>query len=468
MKKIYSLGLSLLASAALMAQEYYTTEVFTEVTETEDITYGTGVLAAGGTADLKLDIFTPNGDNRTDRPLIIAAHQGSFIPEYGDKNDQYLVDYATAMAKRGFVVATINYREGWGFSPLNTAEQNAREILPASWRAIQDFKTAVRFFKKTVAEGGNIYGISSERIIGSGFGAGAYLPINSQIIDLSEELTLPELQQKDCFLGSCSPNGTPYIDSTDASLLGIYATDGGHAGYNHRIGLVVNNSGAIPTPKLMDQGINPLVISTHAENDQATPYKTDIVFAAGVFPIIEVSGSHSIHAKLRELGQNQFWLDEARDGYTQPRVDGDTPEDNQYKQGLLTFAGQSYMWSVNDEDTYSPDYQEAYTEYMDSVVVFNAFRIEKWLRTFTSIEETTLSVNDFNIYPNPATDVINLRSFNGLANTIELRDIAGKLVFTEAVSQKDQSFDISNLKPGIYLVKIQTGNKTLTQKFVKR
>tara|TARA_R110001592_G_scaffold363109_2_gene680441 strand:+ start:134544 stop:135950 length:1407 start_codon:yes stop_codon:yes gene_type:complete len=468
MKKIYTLGLSLLASAALMAQEYYTTEVFTEVTETEGIVYGTGVLASGGTANLELDIYMPNGDNRTDRPLIITAHQGSFIPEYGDKNDQYLVDYATAMAKRGFVVATMNYREGWGFSPLNTAEQNAREILPAAWRAIQDFKTAVRFFKKSIAEGGNIYGISAERIIGSGFGAGAYLPINSQIIDLSEELTIPELQQKNCFLGSCSPNGTPYIDSTDASLLGIYNTDGGHAGYSHRLGLVVNNSGAIPTIKLMDQGINPLVISTHAENDQATPYKTDIVFAAGVFPIIEVAGSYSIHEKLRDLGENQFWLDEARDGYTQPRVDGDTPEDNQYKQGLLTFADQSYMWSVNGEDTYSPEYQEAYTEYMDSVVVFNAFRIEKWLRTYTSITEKTVSVNDFNIYPNPASDVLNLRSFNTLANSIELRDIAGKLVFSETVNQKDQSFDIANLKPGIYLVKIETNQKTLTQKFVKR
>lgn len=470
MKKIYSLCLGLMASAALVAQDYYTTEVFSDVTETEGIVYGTGILANGNAVNLELDIYTPNGDSRTDRPLILVAHQGSFIPEYGDKNDQYLIDYATAMAKRGFVVATMNYREGWGFSPLNTAEQNAREILPAAWRAIQDFKTAVRFFRKNIAEGGNTYGLDSRKIIGSGFGAGAYLPINSQIIDSPQELTYPELQQKNCFLGSCSANGTPYIDSTKASLLGIYSTAGGHAGYSHRLQLVVNNSGAIPTTKLMDIGTNPLVISTHAENDQATPYKTDIVFAAGVFPIIEVSGSFSIHEKLRSLGQNQFWLTEARDGYSQVRVSGDTPTDNQYKQGLLTFPGQSYMWSVNDEDTYTPDYQDSYTAYMDSVVEFNAFRIDKWLTgTFTSVtEKDAISLSDFSIYPNPASNVLNVRSFNTVADAVVLRDVAGKVVLNKNLTNSNESFDISNLKPGIYLVQIQTGNNLLTQKLVKR
>lgn len=470
MKKIYSLCLGLMATAALVAQDFYTTEVFTEVTETEGIVYGSGLLANGNSVNLELDVYTPNGDNRTDRPLIIVAHQGSFIPEYGDKNDQYLIDYATSMAKRGFVVATINYREGWGFSPLNTAEQNAREILPAAWRAIQDFKTAIRFFRQNIAEGGNTYGLDSRKIIGSGFGAGGYLPINSQIIDNPAELTIPELQRKNCFLGSCSANGTPYIDSLNASLLGIFSTAGGSPGYSNNLELVVNNSGAIPTTKLMDLGTNPLVISTHAENDQATPYKTDIVFAAGVFPIIEVAGSFSIHEKLRSLGQNQFWMTEDRDGYSQVRVSGDTPSDNQYQQGLLTFPGESYMWSVNDEDTYSPDYQDEYTAYMDSVVEFNAFRIEKWLTgTFTSVtEKNAVSLTDFSIYPNPASNALNIRSFNTPADAVVLRDVAGKVVLNKKVNSSNESFNISDLKPGIYLVQIQSGNTVLTQKLVKK
>lgn len=471
MKKIYTLCLGLLASAALVAQEYYTSEVFTDVTETEDIIYGTGILANGNTVNLELDIYMPTGDTRTDRPLLVVAHQGSFIPEYGDKKDQYLLDYARDMAKRGFVVAAINYREGWGFSPLNTAERNAREILPASWRAIQDFKTAIRFFRKTIAENANVYGIDSRKIIGSGFGAGAYLPINSQIIDISEEVVIPELQQKDCnAFGQCSPNGKPYIDTTEASLLGVFSTAGGSAGYSNNLELVVNNSGAIPSLKLLDAGINPLVISTHAENDQATPYKTDIVFAAGVFPIIEVSGSFSIHEKLRELGQNQDWVNESRDGFSQVRISGDTPQDNQYKQGLLTFPGESYMWSVNGEDTYTPEYQEAYTEYMDSVVEFNAVRIDNWLtKTFTSvIEKDAVTLSDYNIYPNPASDVLTIRSYNTVAEAITLRDVAGKVILSKTINSSNESVNIAKLKPGIYLVQIQTGGNVLTQKLIKK
>lgn len=470
MKKIYTLCFSLLASVALFSQNFYISEVFTNVVETENIIYGTGLLENGNEVDLQMDVFMPSGDNRTDRPILIMAHQGSFIPEYGDKNDQYMVDYANQMAKRGFVVATINYREGWGFSPLNTAEQNSREIIPAAWRAIQDFKTAVRFFKASVAENGNPYGIDSRKIIGGGFGAGAYLPLNSQFIDVPAELTIPELQQKNCFFGNCSANGTPYIDSTEADLLGIFATNGGSPGYSFRVPLVLNNSGATITTKVLDRGINPLVISTHAENDQATPYRTDVVFAAGVFPVIEVSGSFSIHQKLRELGQNQFWLDEKRDGFTQSRIDSDTPQDNQYKQGLLTFPDQPYMWSVNDEDTYSPNYQDAFTEYMDSVVVYDAFRVDKFLtETFVSVtEKAALSIADFSVFPNPAKDIITIKSFNRAAEKLTIRDVSGKIVLNVDVKSSSKSYDISNLKPGIYIAQIKEGNNVFSQKIVKQ
>ena len=78
---LLSLGLS------LSAQERYLDDVFSTVTVTPDVTYATNisilpVLTGGvpGPATLKCDIYTPDGDTETNRPVIILVHTGSFLP----------------------------------------------------------------------------------------------------------------------------------------------------------------------------------------------------------------------------------------------------------------------------------------------------------------------------------------------------------------------------------------------------
>lgn len=469
MKKIYSLAVALLFGSFAFAQTMYIDEVFTDVDVNSDVLYGTGLTEGGDQVQLFCDIYTPQGDNRTARPLLIMAHQGSFIPDYGDKTDVYLIDYAMEMAKRGYVVANINYREGWGFSPLNDAEANAREIIPASWRAIQDFKTAVRFFKKQSVEGGNPYGVSEALIIGGGFGAGGYLPINAMTIDIPSEINLEELQKKGGLFRN-TPTGEPYIDTTLADLGGIKSTSGGHPGYSHVLPLVMNISGAVPTLKTLDQGYTPLLISVHSENDQATPYKTDVVQAAGVFPVIEVSGSFAIHEKLKSLGKNTYFENETRDGYSQVRVSTDTPSDNMYKNGLLTFADQPYMWSVNGNDTYTPEYQDAFTTYMDSVVGFTSYRLEKWIveNAPVSVAEVAKAEDSFTIYPNPAKDKLHfVNTADRNATQIEITDLTGKAVKTVVVNTGEVSIDITALPQGIYNVNVTYGDLSKTARFVK-
>ena len=55
-----------------------------------------------------MDIYTPVGDNYTNRPLLIFAHGGSFIG--GSKTNPTMVDLCETFAKRGYVTASINYR----------------------------------------------------------------------------------------------------------------------------------------------------------------------------------------------------------------------------------------------------------------------------------------------------------------------------------------------------------------------
>lgn len=466
MKKLYSL----LACCALVgtsfAQTRYIDNIFSTVNVTTDLSYGTGILEAGGTQDLKWDLYTPAGDTKTDRAMIIIAHGGSLIADYGDKNDEYIKDFANAMAKKGFVVAAITYREGWAFSPINTQEQNSRAIIPAVWRAIQDYKTAIRFFKKSVAVGGNPYGINSEYIVGGGFGVGGYLPMNAMLIDVPAEIKIPELQQKNAFN---QPNGTPYIDTTKADLGGIYSQVGGSAGYSYRLELVLNISGAIATTKEFDQGVNPLIISVHADQDEATPYKTDVVQAAGIFPVIQVSGSYVVTNELFNRGINTFWQNETRDGY-KSKQDPLADYGTMYTRGLYTFSGRPYMWSTTT-DTYNATYETQYRTEMDTVVAFSAYRIEKWLKEKKGVGiKEVQKHNDglVKVFPNPASDILTLQSTEKgkLIREVEFFDINGRMVKNVMVIDGDAKIDVESLTTGVYTMKMYFDDSIVTDKVV--
>ncbi|MEG0916872.1 MAG: T9SS type A sorting domain-containing protein [Myroides sp.] len=73
---------------------------------------------------------------------------------------------------------------------------------------------------------------------------------------------------------------------------------------------------------------------------------------------------------------------------------------------------------------------------------------------------------NFNLYPNPATDVLNISSKNGLEmKEIRITDMTGKVVKV----QKDVStVNVSNLAAGTYLIDITTNVGKATSKFIKK
>ena len=73
---------------------------------------------------------------------------------------------------------------------------------------------------------------------------------------------------------------------------------------------------------------------------------------------------------------------------------------------------------------------------------------------------------NFTIYPNPTTDVLNITSKNGLnANEIRISDLTGKVVKV----QKDASIiNVSDLATGTYLIDITTNEGKATSKFIKK
>ncbi len=82
----------------------------------------------------------------------------------------------------------------------------------------------------------------------------------------------------------------------------------------------------------------------------------------------------------------------------------------------------------------------------------------------------TASVNDvlaskFNTFPNPANDVVQIATSLEI-NKVEMYNVLGKKV-TTSFNQHNNNVDISSLSKGIYVLKITSGQSTITKKIIK-
>lgn len=471
LKHLSSIFLVALMTASASAQTRYIDDVFTQVTTTSDIVYGRNRTATGTEQDLLLDLYEPKDDVATNRPLLIMCHEGSFL--FGSKTDGYMVNYATRMAKKGYVVACMTYRSGWvpNTTPTGTAEDNTRRILPAAWRAIQDYKTAVRFFKKNVAVGGNTYKIDPAKIAGGGFGAGAYLAVNAELLDVGSELGLASLQRKADNDPTNNPDTGPYIDTTQVDLGGIFDTRGGSPGFSYKVPLVLIYSGAIIDTLTLDKGVNPKAIAAHGDLDETTPYKTAVVNAqlapGQLTPIVKVHGTYQITRLLDKKGINDY-RNVSSDGLPQKMI-ADTKFGplNMYQKGVYTFVNQTYMpW-----DCAQDDYTTTCQLYMDTLVKYSCPRIAKTLNLVSTGVNVVLGngIKTMLVYPVPSSSnvTISLRDFNSKTFDLNVFDLNGRLVFSGSQLPADNyTLDRSTLPAGMYLIKASADGHVLTDKIV--
>jgi len=88
------------------------------------------------------------------------------------------------------------------------------------------------------------------------------------------------------------------------------------------------------------------------------------------------------------------------------------------------------------------------------------------------MDTNTLSTEDFNIttkgfkvFPNPSSDEITIGNTARFIDSIKIYDINGRLIKSSAVEGYSLTVDISNLKSGLYFLKI---NNTEVIKFLKK
>ena len=80
---------------------------------------------------------------------------------------------------------------------------------------------------------------------------------------------------------------------------------------------------------------------------------------------------------------------------------------------------------------------------------------------------TDVTIGDFNIYPNPTTNVLNISS-DAAIDKVDVYNLLGQQVKTFDVNSNKIAFNVSDLESGIYLVKITSGSKQISKKFIKK
>jgi len=92
--------------------------------------------------------------------------------------------------------------------------------------------------------------------------------------------------------------------------------------------------------------------------------------------------------------------------------------------------------------------------------------LNQFLKNSGSVGVDEPSMADFNLYPNPAFDIVELVFEQEEDRLITIVDLSGKQVFQVNTSSMRQRLNLSEIPDGIYLVVIRTDEFKMVKKLV--
>lgn len=407
----------------------YSSDVFTNVDVTSNITYGANLNFNGTTKTLKLDFYEPQGDAETARPLIVWVHGGSFLG--GTKTDQDMVSLSNAFAKKGYVCASIDYRTG--FFPIDSANS-----IKAVLRAVHDLRAAVRFFYKD-ADGANTYKVDTNNIFIGGSSAGAITALHYEYLNKT-----------------CEVSETNYISQATLDQVGGMEGISGNPCYSSDVKGVINLCGALARYNWLEAGDIPLC-SIHGTNDATVGYNRQIV-NPGV-PLMYLDGSRMLREQAEAVGvENPFYT-----FYNAPHVPylGTSATALSYMDTTVNFVRDFLIDQLGCTDAAL----QAENPYVETATLYT---VSACTVDVPFDDCTSLTINEFDesedlkVYPNPANSSFVIEGLSDEIETILITDMNGRKVFDVQFAGSTTSVDCSAMKAGIYFV-IATNNMNQTK-----
>jgi len=538
MKIFYSLCLCLCVGFSAIAQERYIDDVFTDVTVTSDVTYGTNAtilfLPQVGELipqDLKMDIYEPAGDTETARPVVLVFHTGNFLPNVtngqiaGTKEDNSSVEICTRLAKKGYVAASVTYRQGW--NPLaQTQPERALGLIQAAYRGVQDGRNAIRFMKTEAAT----YGIDENKVAVWGNGTGGYLTLG--LVGLSDYLEIVQTTNTPGkFLLDLDGDGTPetpmvvptYHGDINGEVLtiapdaafGFPAGDTSnyvnYAGVSNEFALGINIGGDLGDISWLNDNTTP-TISVQSAFDQFAPYNDGVLVVPTTGdPIVQVQGAQQIGAAQDAAGNNDLWkdIDWSNDAATQTAIANSVTAGHPYYEGVYPWVKDPNSLGIDEgvvidwwnEDDASPangagmgipwnqlPHPSGGTFHEQGLVLNENMSAEKANANIddifayvipracialdlgcstVAVEEVLEDQSFITASPNPASDVITITSADQTMESIRLYNMNGGIVqYAQNVNTNTYAINRNGLPAGIYFAKIKFEQGIATQKVV--
>lgn len=451
---------------------------------TSDVQYGTAPqwIWPYWNVDLFLDVFEPVGDLNTNRPLIIFAHAGGFLNGSKEVDDMHAL--CDTFARKGFVTATIDYRKG--YDPLD-AESAERAV----YRAIQDGKAAVRYFKENAA----FYKIDTSDIFFGGASAGGFIAYHVAYLDKESERPV-----------STYGGGT-------VNDLGCLDCAGNNYQHTSEIKAVLDYWGGTIDTNFMEVGDVPILIM-HGKQDPTVPYYQGYPFGLTTMPLVYGAGpianqciATGVPYQLVDNNMDIHMMDGSNNGDWDPVPNafwGDTllPFTTNFIRELIKpvtspissvslslFVGDSaslqvsnagnsqYVWdydaanvtALTSNNSAQEDFQfNTAGLYEIKVVEYNhllaagdtvVFEIEVIDDAgFDSFE------NQITLFPNPTNGQIFINGLDDEAYQLRLFDFSGQEVLY--LESYEKMVELSHLPDGVYLVQINQASGVFRRKIV--
>jgi poly(3-hydroxybutyrate) depolymerase len=241
-----------------------------EIVIENNVIYGSAPqYFTGQSIELFMDVYYPDPllDEVSLRPFILNIHGGGFIG--GDKSE--LAYESIEFARRGFVVANINYRVGWNCDNVICFNCYQENLQKAIYCAVQDARAAMRFAKSQEAA----WKIDPNNVFISGESAGSITALLSTFLDQNEANAI--------------------VPAGFMSEVGGLDESGNTLSETFVIKALVDQCGAVPNVSIMDNNPAIGIISFHDSQDCVVPYDNGALIACFCSGFLSYQGSHMIY-----------------------------------------------------------------------------------------------------------------------------------------------------------------------------
>jgi acetyl esterase/lipase len=499
MKKNHFLILFLIQLVSWGQNHRYTSTLFPTSTIINNVVYGAAPFINGPLytvessttiQNLVMDIYKPTGDTFALRPAIIFAHSGGFYTGNRTVND--MTAMCDNFAKKGYVTATIDYRQGFNVILGNTDMHATRAV----YRGLQDGRTAIRYLRANAT----LYGIDPTKIYFVGSSAGSFIALHSVYMDIPSEI----------------PTQTGTVNYTNATLPFFHTAPslggldvGNNLAFNGKPDAVISMWGAVQNTNLITSNSTTPVFLIHGEADTSVLYDSGSPFGFTSLP--EVDGSNPVNARLDVLGitnketyfvpgvghefygtTNGTWSNGTGGNTYWPIILNKSEQflwkqhkplaDYSLTQNTLTISysdtstGSLAWWWDFGDGTYSnlQNPTHVYTtpgNYQVKLYVEND--IKSWDEITKSVTVSNLSTaenssNIFSISPNPTNDRIQIIWEDTIGYVkYQVFDVFGKLLIESQPVTNQENISLSSLSSGLYFIKISSEKSSQTIKIIK-